>query len=238
MDLALMIPNDTHPDTPVGPEENAYEIERIGPIEGEEGSLVGVSDPNRDHLIVGRELGIIDFESGRLVSGAGFYFLRNEGVVLSHALVGYALDLAMKAGFGAASCPDVVRTDVGGRCGFTPRVPIEEGASAPSSQNYHLQPASPVSLPLVLAATAEIPLAGANLLRTFYPSELPQRTVGVGKAYRTEIGTTEARGLYRVHQFEKVELFVVCKEEESGREMERLRVVQRGLVRGLGLGVR
>lgn len=226
LNLTLHIPNDTHPDTPLGPECNARLIETIGcePIP---------SDPNRDHLIVGRELGIIDFETASVVTGSNWYFLRGAGTILEQALQSYALSVAVRHGFTPASCPDVIRSDIAGRCGFSPRE--RDG----SSQAYQIRSPTPESPQLSLAATAEIPLAGSFFNRTFYHQELPQKVVGVGKAYRTETSAgADVRGLYRVHQFSKVELFVVSDQENSEKEMEHLVEVQREIVQGLGLSVR
>jgi seryl-tRNA synthetase len=230
--LVVVMPNDTHGEVPIGPEENAVELERIGPEELIE------HDTNRDHLIVGRELGIVDFESAAQVSGAGFYYLKGAGVILEQAIQSYALSIAVKHGFEPVACPDVVRTDMAARCGFVPR------DSDGSSQSYHIASSSSSSdesssMPLSLAGTAEIPLAGSFFNKLFPQDSLPKRLVGTGHAFRTEAGNgKEVRGLYRVHQFSKVELFVACEEGQSEREMENLRDLQREVVQGLGLSVR
>lgn len=223
---ALPIPNTTHPDVPVGPEENAVTLETLGPTPI-------AADPNRDHLLVARALGIVDFESGAIVTGSGWYFLRGAGVVLEAALQSYALSVAVSRGFTPVACPDVVRADIAGRCGFSPRE--RDG----TSQSYHISSSTPGSPQLSLAATAEIPLAGSFFGRNCYHQELPLKVVGVGKAYRTETGKgSDVRGLYRVHQFSKVELFTVCDQDSSEKEMEAIKDVQREMVQGLGLSVR
>jgi len=234
LNLALAIPNATSAQTPPGPEANASLLASVGPPAVE-------ADRNRDHLTIARTLGLVDFKSAAKVSGAGFYYLRGGLVVLEQALISYALDSAMRHGFEASTCPDVVRTDIASRCGFVPR--DRDGSSA----SYHLESPPPAtegggqSPRLSLAATAEIPLAGQSF-GTLYPEEsLPRRTVGLGTAYRTEISKgNEVRGLYRVHAFKKVELFVVCEDlrGESEAEMERLLALQQEIVRGLGLTIR
>lgn len=233
LSLALAIPNATSAQTPHGPEANASLLASLGPPAAE-------ADRNRDHLTVARTLGLVDFKSAAKVTGAGFYFLRGGLVVLEQALISYALDRAMRHGFEASTCPDVIRTDIASRCGFVPR--DRDGSSA----SYHLElpPSTAGGGPsprLSLAATSEIPLAGQSFC-TLYPEEsLPRRTVGLGTAYRTEAGKgSEVRGLYRVHAFKKVELFVVCEDGrgESENEMERLLALQQEIVRGLGLTVR
>lgn len=232
LQLALTIPNATSAQTPAGPEANAVLLATLGPPPVE-------ADANRDHLTLARALGLVDFKAAAKVTGADFYYLRGGLVVLEQALVSYALDAAMAHGFEASTCPDVVRTDIASRCGFVPR--NRDGSSA----SYHLEaPPSSSGAPvprLSLAATAEIPLAGQSYGTLFAEETLPRRTVGVGTAYRTEAGKgSDVRGLYRVHAFKKVELFVVCEEGrgESDAEMERLLALQQQIVKGLGLTVR
>ncbi|CDZ98862.1 seryl-trna synthetase [Phaffia rhodozyma] len=224
--LSLRIPNDTHPDSPLGPEKNAKVVATLGPEPLP-------ADPNRDHLIIGRQLGVIDFESASIVTGSNWYFLRGAASVLEQALQSYALSVAVDHGFTPASCPDVVRADIAARCGFSPR--DRDG----SSQAYQITSTTPDAQQFCLAATAEIPLAGSFFDRNFFYPELPQRVVGIGKAYRPETsGGTDVRGLYRVHQFSKIELFVVSDEQSSEREFDRLVSLQKDLVAGLGLTVR
>lgn len=229
--LALTIPNETSPQTPVGPEKDARVVDTLGPP-------ALAADLNRDHLTVARHLGLVDFKAGSLVTGSNFYFLRGSLVFLEQALISYALNLATRHGFEASTCPDIVRTDIASRCGFLPR--DRDG----SSSSYHIAPVSPSSTEnprLSLAGTAEIPLAGQSYCTLYPEGILPRRTVGLGTAYRTETGGSRgARGLYRVHAFKKVELFVVCEQGrgEGEKEMEDLLSLQRQIIEGLGLTVR
>ncbi|KAI0778319.1 hypothetical protein BD413DRAFT_704774 [Trametes elegans] len=234
--LALAIPNDTHPDVPIGPESVAITLSTHGP------------DPipatsTRDHVSICRALDLIDLEAGATVSGSSWYYLKNEGALLELALVNYALSLAMKHGYTPVTTPDVVRSDIARRCGFQPRDP----ANGAAPQMYHLMhTADPAAAEnhnhpeLVLAGTAEIPLAGMFANRILSANQLPLKVVGLGHAFRAEAGArgADTRGLYRVHQFTKLELFVVSEEEKSGEMMDDLRKLQTEIFEGLGLTFR
>ncbi|KAI0094246.1 seryl-tRNA synthetase [Irpex rosettiformis] len=238
--LALAVPNDTHPDVPIGPESAAVTLTTHGPA-----TVPG--SPSRDHVAIGKQLGLLDFEAAAAVTGSSWYYLLNEGALLELALTNYALSVAVKHGFTPMTTPDVVRTDVAYRCGFQPRDPDSE---TPVSQMYHVSNALPQSAggttatdgspELVLAGTAEIPLAGYFADKIFLPQELPKKVVGLGRAFRAEAGArgADTRGLYRVHQFTKLELFVVSTEEQSDGIMEEMRSLQTKIFDGLGLSFR
>ncbi len=235
--LALAVPNDTHPDVPIGPETVAVTLSELGP------EPIPPS-PDRDHVRVGRALNLLDLEAGALVSGSSWYYLLNEGALLEISLINYALSIAIKHGFKPVTTPDVVRSDIAYRCGFQPRDPQTV------SQMYHVTntPLSNLSSgvdsfqtpDLVLAGTAEIPLGGMFANRIIPEQELPMKVVGLGRAFRAEAGArgADTRGLYRVHQFTKLELFVVCGQEQSEGMMEELRKVQTEIFEGLGLRFR
>ncbi len=236
--LALAVPNDTHPDTPIGPESTAVTLSEYGP------PPIPAS-PNRDHVSVGRTLKLLDLEAGATVTGSSWYYLSNEGALLEMALTNYALSIATKHGFTPVTTPDVVRADIAYRCGYQARDPQGE---TPASLMYLIAnttprdttAGSPSSPELVLAGTAEIPLAGMFANKIFLPQELPAKTVGLGRAFRAEAGArgTDTRGLYRVHQFTKLELFVVSTQDQSEAMMEELRSVQTEIYSGLGLTFR
>ena len=236
-DLASPVPNDTHPDVPIGPETVAVTLSTHGPPPLP-------ATPARDHVTIGKALGLFDLEAGSRVTGSSWYYLTNEGALLEMALTNYALSIALKHGFSPVITPDVVRTDIARRCGFQPRDHM-------ASQSYHVSTVSPAppspSEPttnthpdLILAGTAEIPLAGLFANKILPSTALPQKIVGYGRAFRAEAGArgVDTRGLYRVHQFTKVELFVVSKEEESEVMMEEMRRIQVEIFDGLGLAFR
>lgn len=235
--LALAVPNDTHPDVPIGPESTAATLSQHGPPPIE-------ADPKRDHVSVGRQLELLDLETAATVTGSSWYYLLREGALLETALVGYALSVAVRRGFVPVTTPDVVRSDIAHRCGFQPR--DAQAESEGMSQTYHVSNALPGSPQahhrpeLVLTGTAEIPLAGMFADHVFLPHELPAKVVGLGRAFRAEAGArgADTRGLYRVHQFTKLELFAVTPIDGSEAMMEELRAVQTEIFAGLGLSFR
>jgi len=227
LNLALQLPNDTHPDVPLGPEDAATVLSTHGP------SPIPAS-PERDHTEVGRALGLFDFESASVVTGSSWYYLLAEAALLENALTNYAISIALKHGFRFVTTPDVVREDIALRCGFQPR---DQQSDSPASQTYFIANSHPE---LVLSGTAEIPLGGMFANRIFPENTLPVKVVGLGRAFRAEAGSrgADTRGLYRVHQFSKVELFAVCEEDTSEHLMEEFRQVQTEIFEGLGISFR
>jgi seryl-tRNA synthetase len=197
--------------------------------------------PLRDHVSICRDLGLLDLEAGATVTGNSWYYLLHEAALLEMALTNYGLSIALKHGFTPVTTPDVVRSDIARRCGFQPR----DNADPPVSQMYHLSTndssSSSSSHPeLVLSGTAEIPLAGMFANKILPLKDLPLKVVGLGRAFRAEAGArgTEARGLYRVHQFTKLELFAVSQAGQSEEVMEEMRRVQVEIFSGLGFPFR
>ena len=227
LELALALPNFSDPRAPLGPEPNAKQIDLFGPE-------ALPADPKRDHLSIAGHYGWVDNDASVTTTGSSWPYLKGALALLEHALVNYALSKAIAAGYTPVSPPDVVRTDIAWRCGFQPR--DVEGTPA---QTYHLQTA-PGASELCLAGTAEISLAGMFADRILDGASIPARVVGVGRAFRAEAGArgADTRGLYRVHQFTKVELFTVCPAEVDEEEMNRIGDVQKAIAEGLGLTVR
>lgn len=224
--LAASLPNDTHPSTPLGPEANARVISMHGPEPIP-------ADPRRDHVRIATKLDMLDMEAGATVTGSSWYFLRNEGALLELALINYAMGRAVAEGFTPVTVPDVVKSDIAHRCGFAPR-------DEASSQNYYLHTKGDDSSKFVLAGTAEIPLAGMFAGETMQEHELPILVAGLGRAFRAEAGArgADTRGLYRVHQFSKVELFAItagATGKESEEMIERLVRLQKGIFDGLSI---
>lgn len=221
LELSLQLPNFTHPAVPLGPEAHALEIDRFGP------PLVEPSK-TRDHLDIANHFNWIDNHASVLASGSSWPYLRSTLALLEHALINYGLSIAIKRGFTPVSPPDVIKSDLAWRCGFQPR---DAGGL---TQTYSLDQDG-----LCLAGTAEIPLSAMFATRTFSHTELPLKVVGVGNAFRAEAGArgSDTRGLYRVHQFRKVELFAVTS-SQSNEMMEEIGSVQKEIAEGLGLSVR
>ena len=227
LNLALAIPNDTHPESPLGPESAAVTLSIHGP------ECVPVNI-DRDHVTICKKFGLLDLESGSTVTGSSWYYLLNEAALLEMALTNYAISIALKHGFTPVITPDVVRSDIANRCGFQPRDQTD-------TQMYHVKSSeTSVSPELVLCGTSEIPLAGMFANKVFPSTTLPLKVVGLGHSFRAEAGArgADTRGLYRVHQFTKVELFASTTRDGSEPMMKEMMRVQKTILDGLGLSFR
>lgn len=233
----LLLPNDTHPESPIGGYEQCKTVKLSSGLQNENETEAIKPNPKADHIQLLSALGWIAFPTN--VTGSSWPYLLKGGAALEIALTQYALQHAVQAGFAVVMPPDVVRHELMKRCGFNPR---DSGGEA---QTYFVSTSEQGESgedTLALAATAEIPLAGLfiNTLFRSPKTELPRKVVGIGHAFRAEAGARgkESRGLYRVHQFTKVELFMVTQAEESGDALKELVDLQWKILDGLGLPLR
>src|SRR5262249_34527856 len=167
---------------------------------------------------------LVDFEAGAEVAGQKFYFLKNEGALLELALVNYAMGTLIREGYTPVITPDVARVDVLEGIGFIPR--------GPETQIYSLE-----NTDLCLIATAEITLGGMLRDQILDELQLPLKYVGLSHCFRTEAGAPgrDTRGLYRVHQFSKVEMFAFCAPDQSESIHQELLHIEEKIWQGLGL---
>jgi len=195
--LALELPNLSSLSTPVG-----REPEVIGYINGDAPPAVAEGG-GKSHVGIGRKLDILDFEASATTSGWGWYFLKNEGALLEQALVQYALSVALQRGWTVMTPPSLVYGHIASACGFMPRDQNGE------TQVYNIASQDPEKPGLVLAGTAEIPFAGSQAMKTLDAAKLPLKVIGPSRCYRAEAGArgVDTKGLYRVHEFTKVEMF-------------------------------
>jgi seryl-tRNA synthetase len=201
--LALSLPNLTSPETPSGNEPKLIQYINFDPESPP--SWLSAPNPDRSHVIIGTTLGLIDFTSAATSTGWGWYFLTNEGALLEHALVQYALTVAIRRGWKVVSPPSLVYSYISEACGFQPRDQNNEQQIWSIEQGEKDRGKPQRSL----TGTAEIPLAAMYAGRDIDPSTLPIKLVGSSRCYRAEAGArgTDTKGLYRVHEFTKVELF-------------------------------
>ena len=215
------IPNMAHPAAPVGKEDkDNLEIKRVG-------EPTRFDFKPRDHVELGRILDVLDFDSATPVSGPKFYYIKNEGVFLEMALIRYALDILTKKGFVPMITPDSAKEEVLEGIGFNPR-----GAE---SNIYTLEGTG-----TALVGTAEITLGGYHMNQILDADALPLKYAGVSHCFRREAGAAGqfSKGLYRVHQFTKVEMFVYCRPDQSEAIHEELREVEEEIFSGLGFPFR
>jgi seryl-tRNA synthetase len=217
----ILIPNMTHPDAPVGTDAGANKVV------AEFGEKRAFDFKAKDHVALCEALDLADFEAGTKVAGQKFYFLKNEAALLEIALVQYAMQTVVKEGYTPVITPDLARVEVLEGIGFLPRDPNPD-----TRQVYTIADSD-----LCLIATAEITLGGMHKDRIFDEGELPKRYVGLSHCFRTEAGAAgrDTRGLYRVHQFTKVEMFTFCTPENSDAVHEEIRGIEEKIFRGLGL---
>ena len=217
----LKIPNMTHPDAPIGKDETEnVEIRH-------EGGIPDFGFEPRDHVELGELLGVVDFEAGTKVAGSKFYFLRGDAVLLELGLVRYALDMLIKRGYEPTITPDLARDEALIGTGFISR--------GPETQIYSVEDSD-----LSLIATAEITLAGSLAGEILNEDRLPIRLAGLSHCFRTEAGShgRASRGLYRVHQFTKVEMFAFTTPEQSETMHEEMLGIEEEIFQGLGLPYR
>ncbi len=184
------IPNLTHPAAPVAADESGSAVLR------EVGQKPEFDFKPLDHVELAEKHDLIDFEAGSRVAGHGFYYLKNDAVMLEMALVQYALKTLRQKGFTLYTTPDLAKDDVLEGIGFNPR--------GPEAQIYSIE-----NTDLSLVATAEITLGGSLRDQILDVADLPIRMAGLSHCFRTEAGAhgRATRGIYRVHQFTKVEMF-------------------------------
>ncbi|AWT44238.1 MULTISPECIES: serine--tRNA ligase [Streptomyces] len=205
-ELLLQLGNLVHPDVPVGGEEDFVTLETHGEIR----DFAAEGFEPKDHLELGTLLGAIDVERGAKVSGSRFYFLTGVGALLELALVNAALAQATAAGFTPMLTPALVRPQSMAGTGFL-------GQAA--QDVYHLDKDD-----LYLVGTSEVPLAAYHMDEILDADQLPLRYAGFSPCFRREAGShgKDTRGIFRVHQFDKVEMFSYVKPEDSQAEHQRL----------------
>jgi seryl-tRNA synthetase len=215
------IPNLTHPDAPIGQTEDAsLELRKVG-------TPRAFDFKPRDHVELGKTLDLIDFETAGKVSGTGFYFLKNDLVLLDLALQQFALKKLIAADFIPIVTPDLARNNILEGIGFTPR--------GVETQVYSVEDTE-----LSLIGTAEITLGGMLADEILEESALPVKYAGLSHCFRTEAGAAgrASRGLYRVHQFTKVEMFAFSTPEASGAIHALMLAIEEDLFQSLGIPYR
>ncbi|WP_431043177.1 serine--tRNA ligase [Streptomyces sp. P1-3] len=204
--LLLQLGNLVHPDAPIGGEDDFRVLEELGAPR----DFAAEGFEPKDHLELGELLGAIDTERGAKVSGSRFYYLTGVGALLELALVNAAMAQATAAGFTPMLTPALVK----------PRALEGTGFLGQAAEDvYHLDKDD-----LFLVGTSEVPLAGYHMDEILDAGELPRRYAGFSSCFRREAGSygKDTRGIFRVHQFDKVEMFVYTTPEDAEAEHQRL----------------
>jgi seryl-tRNA synthetase len=220
--LHRQIPNLSHPYAPIGVDDKS----NLELFRGKT-PLPNFSFKPLDHVQLAEKLDLVDFEGGASVAGHGFYFLKNEAVLLELALQRYAIETLAGEGFTPVCTPDLARNDVLTGIGFNPR--------GPETQIYSIENSD-----LSLVATAEITLGGMLAGQILDAESLPRKYCGISHCFRTEAGAhgRATRGLYRVHQFTKIEMFAFTLPDQSDAMLDQLRGLECRLFDGLGIPYR
>jgi seryl-tRNA synthetase len=238
------VPNDTHPAVPIGGEELAV-------LRKEVGAQRNFSFEAASHVDIGERLGMFDFETGGKVCGSRFVYLTGAGAMLELALINWAMAKVVSKGFKPMVVPDLVRQQVRvgafpnlthtvpvsphktetflfqkqtmEKCGFQPR--------AENTQVYNIE-----GTDLCLAGTAEILLGGVYMDEVVAEKDLPIKMAAFSHCFRTEAGAagSATRGLYRLHQFSKVEMFVIATPEQSDALHDELTEIEQEMYTELG----
>ncbi|MFE3882715.1 serine--tRNA ligase [Streptomyces lydicus] len=217
--LLQKLGNLVHPEVPVGGEEDFTVLETHGTIR----DFAAEGFEPKDHLEIGELLGAIDVERGAKVSGSRFYYLTGVGALLELALVNAAIAQATAAGFTPMLTPALVR----------PRAMEGTGFLGQAAENvYHLEKDD-----YYLVGTSEVPLAAYHMDEIVDAAKLPLRYAGFSPCFRREAGTygKDTRGIFRVHQFDKVEMFSYVAPDDAQAEHQRLLDWEKQWLTGLEL---
>ncbi len=217
----MTIPNYASPEAPIGKEDkDSLAIKFYG-------EPTRFSFKAKDHVQLGEELDILDFDKGAKVSGQKFYYIKNKAVILQMALERYAMDIVVKHGFTPFITPDVAKEEILNGIGFNPR-----GAE---SNIYTIE-----GTDTCLVGTAEITLGGYYKDTILNKEDLPIKMTGLSHCFRREAGGAGqySKGLYRVHQFSKLEMFIYCLPEESESFHKEILSIEEEIFQGLGLPYR
>ena len=218
--LLLAIPNLTHKDVVVSDNEvNNPVLEEV--------EIPKFDFIPKDHVELAESLDLIDFERGAKVAGNKFYYFKNELAILELALSQYAMEILLKKGFTPFITPDVAQNDMLENIGFIPR--------GENTQVYNLE-----NTELSLIGTAEITMCAYHADEILEGKNLPLKYAGLSHCFRTEAGSYSkySKGIYRVHQFSKVEMFVYCKEKDAEKLHNELLEIQKEIFNGLSVPFR
>ncbi len=220
-DVLMQVPNLLHPETPDGKDDTEnVEIRAFG-------GKPEFDFEAKGHDELGKNLDLIDVKKGAEVAGAGFYYLKNEAVLLEFALIQYGLTILQNAGFVPVVTPEVVRKKAAEGAGFIPR---REEPDIYKIENEDLY----------LVATAEMPLTAYHMNETLKKEELPKSYVGFSSCFRKEAGAygKHKKGIFRVHEFDKLEMYKFALPEQSEHAFSEMVALEEKIYQGLKIPYR
>lgn len=219
--LISLIPNMKLDDVPVGKSED----ENV--VIFESGNIKDFGFKPKDHLELTVPKGLIDFERGAKVSGSQFYYLQGDMVLLEMAVIQFILDLCIDKGYLPMHTPDLARSKYYLGTGYSPR--------GDEAQTYEIQDDD-----LGLIATAEVTMAGYHSDEILGVKDLPKKYIAISHCYRKEAGAygKYSKGLFRVHQFTKLELFTYCRPEDSEKFHQEILDIEKEVMEKLKIPYR
>ena len=229
--LASDLPNLTSPETP----SSDLEPQVVNYINAPPSHFSSSASTWRNHVHLGMEFGLLDFSSAGTTSGWGWYYLKNEAALLEQALIQFSLSVAMQRGFKVVTPPSIVYSHIASASGFRPRDQNGEQQVYAIQQNEKAKNAGKPELSL--AGTAEIPFAALKANTMIPETDLPYKIIGPSRCYRAEAGARgiETKGLYRVHEFTKVEMFGWTLPDRSEELFYQMLSIQTQILSDLGL---
>jgi len=219
-ELMRKIPNPAFDEVPVGKDDSGNVVKEIGKIK----EKPKFDFKPKEHWEIGEGLDILDTERAGKVAGSRFYYLKRQGVLLEFALINFAFAKLVKKGFIPIIPPVMIKPEMAWAMGYLEQTDNDEA--------YHLEKDN-----LYLIATSEQTLGAMHAGETFEEKDLPLRYVGFSTCFRREAGSfgKDTKGMLRVHQFDKIEMFVFCKPEDAKKEHEQLIAIEKELMDDLGL---
>jgi seryl-tRNA synthetase len=226
--LTAAIPNPPHASVPEGADDNDNEVVKTV------GEVPSFDFEPKDHIELGQLCDLIDMETAAKTSGARFYYLKNELVQMEFALIQWLLKEFTENGFTPVTVPQLVKEEMMYATGFFP---------ADKNEIYTVNPKTddnPDGDDLYLVGTSEVPMAGLHMFKPVAMGDLPRRYVGFSTCFRREAGSygKDTKGILRVHQFDKMEMFSFCHPDKSWEEHELLLSIEEAILKELGLPYR
>ncbi|MBU0727128.1 serine--tRNA ligase [Patescibacteria group bacterium] len=218
-ELSALAPNPPHESVPEGKNDEDNEVVKTV------GKIPKFSFKPKDHLELGKLLDVIDMETAAKTSGARFYYLKNELVLLEFAMINWLMAKYVSKGFTPVTVPMLVKEDMMYATGFFP---------ADKNEIYEVNADDDK---LYLVGTSEVPLSGLHMWNSPKPEELPKRYIGFSSCFRREAGSygKDTKGILRVHQFDKMEMFSFCHPDKSWEEHDYLLSIEEEILTELGL---
>lgn len=216
----MQIPNIIHESVPIGKDESEnIEIERLGHYKMQDFDI-------KNHAGLAESLGIVDFESSAKTSGTGFFYLKGDLALLNQSLIRYGIDYMINKGYTLVEPPLMIKKEI---CDGVVDFEFFKNMA------YKIEGED-----LFLIATSEHPLIGMFINKTIPEEMLPIKLVGFSQCFRKEIGShgIDEKGLYRTHQFNKVEMIVICKPEDSYKYYDEILDNVKGIFSGLEIPIR